>query len=108
MREVRVDEQLNFTDFEYANRKKTTRREDFLQKMNEIIPWEAWGGLIQPFYPSGKRGRPTRGIEMMLRMYLMRGWFSLSDEGVEDAIYDSYAMRKFMKMVHPASAYLSG
>lgn len=32
----------------------------------------------------------------MLRMCLLQCWFSLSDEGVEDAIYDSYAMRKFM------------
>jgi IS5 family transposase len=29
-------------------------------------------------------------------MYLLQAWFSLSDEGVEDAIYDSYAMRRFM------------
>lgn len=52
--------------------------------------------MISKHYPSGKRGRPTRGIETMLRMYLMQNWFNLSDEGIEDAIYDSYAMRKFM------------
>jgi len=34
----------------------------------------------------------------MLRMYLLQAWFNLSDEGVEDAIYDSYAFRKFMKI----------
>ena len=51
---------------------------------------------IRPFYPSGKRGRPTRGIELMLRMYLLQIWFGLSDEGTEDAIYDSYAMRSFL------------
>ena len=44
----------------------------------------------------GKRGGPTRGAEAMLRMYLLQNWFNLSDEGVEDAIYDSYAFRKFM------------
>jgi len=52
--------------------------------------------MIAPHYPSGKRGRPTRGIETMLRMYLLQIWFNLSDVGVEDAIYDSYCMRKFM------------
>ncbi len=46
--------------------------------------------------PSGKRGRPPKGIEKMLRMYLLQVWFNLSDEGTEDAIYDSYAMRKFV------------
>jgi IS5 family transposase len=90
-----MERQLTFTDAEYASRKKTTRRERFLKTMNEIIPWDDWIRLIEPFYPSGKRGRPTRGIETMLRMYLLQIWFSLSDEMTEDAIYDSYAMRCF-------------
>lgn len=52
--------------------------------------------MIQPYYPSGKRGRPPKGIEIMLRMYLMQNWFNLADAAIEDAIYDSYAMRTFM------------
>ena len=52
--------------------------------------------MIEPYYPSGKRGRPPREIEQMLRMLLLQVWFNLSDEGVEDAIYDSYAMKTFM------------
>ncbi len=52
--------------------------------------------LIQPYYYRGQRGRKPKPIETMLRMYLLRVWFSLSDEGVEEAIYDSYAMRRFM------------
>ena len=64
--------------------------------MEEIIPWDEWVEFVAPYYPSGKRGRPTKGIEKMLRMYLLQIWFNLSDEGVEDAIYDSYAFRKFM------------
>ena len=66
--------------------------------MDEIIPWEEWVEFIRPYYPSGKRGRPVKGIEIMLRMYLIQNWLNLSDEGVEDAIYDSYAFRKFMKI----------
>jgi len=88
--------QQTFVDVEYANRKRRTKREEFLEIMNEIIPWEEWVKLIEPFYPNGKRGRPPLGIEKMLRMHLLQAWFNLSDEGVEDAIYDSYAMRKFM------------
>ena len=52
----------------------------------------------RPFYPDGSRGRPVRGIETMLRMYLLQVWFTLSDEGVEDAICDSVAMRMFVGM----------
>lgn len=67
--------------------------------MDATIPWQVWVGLIEPHYYAdapGKRGRKAKPIESMLRMYLLQVWFSLSDEGVEDAIYDSYAMRKFM------------
>ena len=88
--------QQSFSDMEYSLRKRTTKREEFLDIMDEIIPWDEWVDLIKPHYFSGKRGRPPKGIEKMLRMYLLQCWFTLSDEGVEDAIYDSYAFRKFM------------
>ena len=54
------------------------------------------GPLIEPYYYKNHLGRRPKGIETMLRMYLLANWFNLSDEAVEDAIYDSYAMRKFM------------
>lgn len=88
--------QQTFSDFEYSNRKRITKRESFLRMMDEIIPWPEWVELIRPFYPKGERGRAPRGIELMLRMYLLQVWFSLSDEMVEDSIYDSYAMRHFV------------
>ena len=92
-------EQPSFTDVEYGNRRRVSRREQFLETMNATIPWAVWVGLIEPHYYSagpGKRGRKAKPVETMLRMYLLQVWFSLSDEGVEDAIYDSYAMRRFM------------
>ena len=64
--------------------------------MDATIPWSRWVGLIEPFTYSGHRGRKPKALETMLRMYLLQAWFSLSDEGVEDAIYDSYAMRRFL------------
>lgn len=90
--------QQTFSDIEYSNRKKKTKKEEFLDSMNEIIPWDDWITLIKTHYPSGKRGRPPRGIEIMLRMYLLQNWFNLSDEAIEDAVYDSYAMRSFMQI----------
>lgn len=93
---IKMQVQQSFTDFEYSNRKRKTRREEFLAMMEEVIPWGEWTHIVAPYYPNGKRGRPTRGVETMLRMYLLQNWFGLSDEGVEDAIYDSYAFRSFM------------
>lgn len=88
--------QQSFSDIEYGMRKRTTKREAFLDTMDTCIVWDEWCALIEPFYFKGKRGRPPMGIEKMLRMYLLQSWFNLSDEGVEEAIYDSYAFRKFM------------
>lgn len=89
--------QINFTDMEYGQRKRKTKREEFLEMMNEIIPWEECVKLVEPYSPvSGKRGCQPKEIETMLRMLLLQSWFNLSDEGIEDTIYDSYAMKHFM------------
>lgn len=93
-----MNDQMTFGDLEHAGRKRITKREKFLDTMDEIIPWDEWCILIEPYYYPGKRGRKPRGIETMLRMYLLQIWFSLSDEGVEEAVCDSYAMKKFMKI----------
>ena len=93
-----MKEQQSFSDIEYSNRKRRTKRDEFLETMDEVIAWEEWTAVVAPYYPNGKRGRPPRGVETMLRMYLLAAWFTLSDEGIEDAIYDSYAFRKFMRV----------
>ena len=62
-----MDKQESFSVVEYSKRKKITKREEFLKSMDEIIPWKKWVSLIELYYPKGKRGRPPRGIETMLR-----------------------------------------
>ena len=79
-----IKKQETFTDIEYSFRKKKTKREEFLKIMDEKIPWEEWVGVIEPYYPRGKRGRPPMGIEKMLRMYLLQIWFNLSDPATNE------------------------
>ena len=74
---------------------KTTRRAVFLAEMERIVPWSALCALIEPFYPKPGNGRPPVGVERMLRIYFLQHWFNLSDPGVEEALYDSQAMRRF-------------
>lgn len=93
-----MNEQYSFTDFEYSQRRRKTKREEFLAKMEQIVPWTEWEEIVKPYYPEGKKGRKPQEIERMLRMLLLQTWFNLSDEGVEDAIYDSYAMKQFTKI----------
>jgi IS5 family transposase len=89
--------QSSFSEFEYANKHKQTRRDRFLAEIAVVTPWGDLLQLLQPHYPaSGGRGRPPIGLARMLRMYVAQQCFGLSDEGIEDAIYDSQAIRRFV------------
>jgi|SRR5579862_451604 len=87
---------LASNDFERF--RKPTRRERFLAEMNQVVPWAELVALIEPHYPkaSSAGGRPTRGLERMLRIHCLQLWFNLSDPAVEEALYDSLAMRSFV------------
>jgi IS5 family transposase len=90
--------QPSFSQAEFAAKKKITRREKFLARMEDIIPWSRLLAVIEPFYPKGERGRPPVGLERMLRMYFLQQWYGLADEALEDARYDSQALRGFARM----------
>lgn len=77
--------------------RKPTKRELFLEKMDQVVPWAELCAMIEPFYPKAKgAGRPPIGIERMLRIHFLQHWFNLSDPAVEEAMYDSRAMRAFV------------
>jgi IS5 family transposase len=89
--------QMSFSELEHQGARRKTRRAEFLSNMDEIIPWDEWVGYIRPYYYGrGGRGRPARDLEVMLRMYLMQVWFTLSDVGVEEACVDIVPMRSFL------------
>ena len=91
-----MKKQVSFSEIEYDTKKKVTRRDLFLAKMETVVPFGRLIAVIEPYYPtSGRRGRPPIGIERMLRMYFVQQWYGLADEAVEDALYDSQALRRF-------------
>ena len=87
--------QLSFAQSEYAGKKKVTRRERFLGEMEKVVPWARLCAVIEPHYPKSRRGRPPIGVERMLRIYFLQQWYALADEALEDALYDSQALRTF-------------
>lgn len=88
--------QMSFSSAEYAHKKKITRREKFLAEMNALVPWSRLLVALEPFCPKGLRGRPPVGVERMLRLYFIQQWYALADEALEDALYDSQALRDFV------------
>lgn len=90
--------QTTFAHTEFTAKKKLTRRERFLARMEEVIPWAQLLGVIAPHYPKGVRGRPPIGLERMLRIYFLQQWYALADEALEDALYDSQALQRFARI----------
>jgi len=89
--------QKTLADEGFEKFRKPTRREQFLNEMDQIIPWRDLCKVIKPFYPKPKgAGRPPVGLERMLRIHFLQHWFNLSDPAVEEALYDSRAMRRFV------------
>ena len=88
--------QLTLAAVGFERYAKTTRRAGFLAEMERVVPWSALCALLEPFYPKPGNGRPPIGIERMLRIYCLQQWFNLSDPAVEEALYDSLAMRRFV------------
>src|ERR1700693_6397710 len=82
------------TGFERYKRK--TRREIFLEELEQGVPWRELCALVEPHYPKPGKGRPPVGVERMLRIYFLQQWFNLSDPAVEEALYDSVVMRQFV------------
>jgi len=89
--------QGTFSEAGFEKYQKKTRKEKFLEEMEGVVPWRKLVEVIEPYYPKPEgAGRRPIGIERMLRIHFVQHWFNLSDPGVEEALYDSRALRRFV------------
>ena len=79
----------------YEKYGRKSKRERFLEEMEQIVQWAELQALVVPYYPKGENGRPPIGLSIMLRVYFLQQWFNLSDPGAEDAWYESPALGRF-------------
>ena len=77
---------------------KRTRKQVFLDQMDQVVPWAALVELIAPYYPEGKTGRPPFSLVTMLRVHFMQQWFTLSDPAMEEAFFDTPLYREFAQL----------
>src|SRR3954452_4109033 len=94
-----MQRQGSFAEAEYAGKKKQTRRDTFLAEMEKAVPGPRLMARLAPLYRKGEGGRPPIPLERMLRVYFVQQWYGLADEAVEDAFYDSQALRGFAGIV---------
>ena len=89
-------DQPTFSDLEYQGKKRKTRREVFLERMDGLIPWQLLEDRIRPFYPKAGRGRHPYPLTVMLRVHCVQLFYNLSDPGMEDLLYESEPVRRFV------------
>ena len=92
--------QLSFADFERNIQRKKSRKAEFLELLDKLVPWSSLKELIEPYYPKDPAGSGRRpyALESMIRIYLMQLCYNLSDPMMENELIDSMAMRKFAKL----------
>jgi len=90
-----MDQQLTFADSEFSNKRRQTRKEKFLGRMDKLIPWARLEAVIEPHYPKVGNGRRPYPLSTMLRIHCMQQWYNLSDPAMEDALYEIASMRLF-------------
>ncbi len=92
-----MSHQLTFADSEFSTKRRQTRKEIFLSRMEHILPWQNMTAVIEPFYPKAGNGRRPYPLETMLRIHCMQHWYNLSDGAMEDALYEIASMRLFAR-----------
>ena len=89
-------DQPTFADLEYQGKKRKTRRELFLERMDGLIPWQRLEECIQPFYHKAGKGRRPYPLAVMLRVHCVQLFYNLSDPGMEDLLYEAESVRRFV------------
>ena len=89
-------DQATFSELEYDNKKRKTRREKFLERMDSLIPWAKLEKKIHRHYPKRGRGRPPYPLSVMLRVHCVQLFYNLSDPAMEDILYEVESVRRFV------------
>lgn len=90
-----MSQQFTFADSEFSSKRRQTRKEIILSRMDNLLPWSQLLDVIEPFYPKAGNGRRPYALETMFRIHCMQQWYSPGDEAMEDALYEIASMRQF-------------
>ena len=89
-------DQPTFAELEFQGKKRKTRRELFLERMDGLVPWQRLEEQIRPVYPKAGKGRRPYPLAVMLRIHRVQLFYNLSDPGMEDLLYEAESVRRFV------------
>ena len=92
-----MEYQLTFADSEFSSKRRQTRKEIFLSRMDALLPWSMLLALIEPVYPKVGNVRQLYPLQTMFRLLCLQHWYNLSDGAMEDALYEIASMRLFTR-----------
>ena len=90
-----MDKQMSLSAFNDELAQVRTKKKEFLEQMDRIIPWDEWITLIQPYYYKGERGNKPYELGLMVRLFILQNLYDLSDEGTVAEVIDSRAFSDF-------------
>lgn len=88
--------QITFSDLEYQHKKRKTRREKFLEKVELLVPWDKLERKVRRYYPKAGRGRHPYPLSVMLRIHCVQLFYNVSDPAMEDMLYEIDSVRRFV------------
>ena len=79
---------------------RRTRKAQFLDEMQHVVPWREVVALIERHAPPEATGRPPFGHEIMSRPHFLQQWFNLSDVATDEALFDIPMCCEFASLGH--------
>ena len=90
-----MNKQISLSNLEDELSQVRTKKKEFLEQIERIVPWNEWVAMIKPCYYKGERGNKPYDLELMLRLYLIQNLYNLADEATVAEVTDSRAFSDF-------------
>ena len=90
-----MNKQISLSNLSDELSQVRTKKKEFLEQIEHIVPWGEWLSLIKPCYYKGERGNKPYDLELMLRIYLIQNLYDLADEATVNEVIDSRAFSDF-------------
>ena len=90
-----MNKQISLSNLEDELSQVRTKKKEFLEQIERIVPWNEWVAMIKLCYYKGERGNKPYELELMLRLYLIQNLYNLADEATVAEVTDSRAFSDF-------------
>ena len=90
-----MNKQMSISDLTDELAQVRTHKKDFLEQIEELIPWGEWEAIVKPHYYKGERGNKPYELNLMLHLHILQNLYDLSDMATAAEVIDSRAFSEF-------------